>query len=108
MTQVALPENQYNLWHDRAVFHFLTNLIDRDLYLANLRRALKPGGHLIIATFSDDGPMKCSGLEVERYSIGKLTETLGPDFNLDCSFREAHETPFHTVQNFLYAHFRMA
>lgn len=67
---------------------------------------MKPGGHLIIATFADDGPLKCSGLEVERYGIEKLSGTLGPDFELLGSFRDSHETPFGTVQSFLYAHFR--
>ena len=61
----------------------------------------------MISTFADDGPSKCSGLDVERYGILKLTETLGPDFILHCSFSEVHETPFDTTQNFLYAHFRM-
>jgi SAM-dependent methyltransferase len=107
ITQVALPENSLELWHDRAVFHFLTDPHDRDLYLQNLRRSLKPGGHFVIATFAEDGPTKCSGLPVERYSIERLTETVGQGFELLESFREEHHTPFDTTQNFTYAHFRM-
>jgi SAM-dependent methyltransferase len=106
VTQAALPENEYDLWHDRAVFHFLTDERDRELYLANLKRSLKPGGHFIISTFADDGPLKCSGLEVERYGIDKLTATIGNGFELVRSFRETHRTPFDTTQNFIYAHFR--
>jgi SAM-dependent methyltransferase len=94
------------VWHDRAVFHFLTNPTDRELYLKNLKSALKPNGHFIIATFADDGPLKCSGLEVERYNVQKLKQTVGPDFELLESGHEAHKTPFDTKQNFLYAHFR--
>jgi SAM-dependent methyltransferase len=103
----VLPKNSFDLWHDRAVFHFLTNPSDRELYLKNLRSALKPSGHFIIATFADNGPPKCSGLEVERYGIERLTQTVGRDFELIQSFREQHKTPFDTTQNFLYAHFRL-
>ena len=106
VTQFALPASEYDLWHDRAVFHFLTDPKDRELYLQNLRRALKPNGNLIIATFADDGPLKCSGLEVERYDIEKLKQTIGPGFELADTLREQHQTPFDTTQNFLYAHFR--
>ena len=103
-----MPENEYDLWHDRAVFHFLTDPKDRAKYLDNLRRALKPAGHFLIATFADDGPERCSGLMVERYDIGKLTATVGDGFDLVRSFREVHTTPFDTEQSFLYAHFRKA
>lgn len=106
MTQAALPENHYDLWHDRAVFHFLTEDKDRELYLEKLRRSLKPGGHFIIAAFAEDGPEKCSGLEVVRYCLDHLRDTLGEDFQLIDSTREVHKTPFDTTQNFLYAHFR--
>jgi SAM-dependent methyltransferase len=88
------------------VFHFLTDSQDRDLYLQNLCRALKPDGHLIIATFADDGPQKCSGLDVERYDLEKLQTTIGDEFELITSFREQHRTPFDTTQSFLYAHFQ--
>lgn len=105
--QLALPEKQFDLWHDRAVFHFLTDTKDRRLYLENLRRALRPNGHFIIATFAADGPEKCSGLDIERYDLEKLRKTVGADFELLESFREQHQTPFGTTQNFLYAHFRL-
>ena len=72
----------------------------------NVRRSLKQKGHLIIATFADDGALICSGLNVERYSLEKMMETLGADFELLQSEREEHHTPFETTQNFLYAHFR--
>ena len=108
VTQVALPEDEFDLWHDRAVFHFLTEPNDRELYLASLRRSLKSGGHLVLATFADDGPKKCSGLNVERYDIDKMTCTVGGDFELLQSFREQHHTPFDTMQSFLYAHFRLS
>ena len=103
-----LPENEYDLWHDRAVFHFLTDPNDRNLYLANLKRALKPGGHLIISTFATDGPSKCSGLEVEQYDIEKLQQTFGTDFELLQTCREQHQTPVGATQNFVYGHFMMS
>lgn len=84
----------------------MTEEKDRRAYLENLQKALKSGGHFIIATFADDGPLKCSGLEVERYSTEKMRQTLGANFELVQSFREQHKTPFDTTQNFLYAHFR--
>jgi hypothetical protein len=95
------------LWHDRAVFHFLTEPRDRELYLENLRRSLKVNGHFIIATFAENGALKCSGLEVERYSLEKMQETLGEDFKLLQSFREEHQTPFDTTQSFIYTHFQI-
>jgi Methyltransferase domain len=104
---LALPENYFDLWHDRAVFHFLTERKDRELYLKNLRQSLKNNGHLIIAAFSEDGALKCSGLDVERYSLEKMQKTLGADFKLLQSFREEHRTPFNTTQSFIYAHFQI-
>lgn len=89
------------------MFHFLTEEKDRERYLANLRRSLKPGGYFVIAAFADDGPLKCSGLEVERYSIEKLAATVGKDFELLDSFKEIHNTPFGTQQSFTWARFRM-
>jgi len=95
------------LWHDRAVFHFLTERHDRELYLENLRQSLKPEGHFIIATFAEDGALKCSGLNVERYGVEKIRQTFEVDFELLQSFREEHHTPFNTTQSFRYAHFQM-
>jgi SAM-dependent methyltransferase len=88
------------------VFHFATEEKDRELYMRNLRRALKPGGHFILATFADDGPLKCSGLNVERYGLQKMIDTLGPEFELVQNLHEEHQTPFGTVQSFQYAQFK--
>jgi hypothetical protein len=74
--------------------------------LQNLKRALRLGGHLILATFAEDGPMKCSGLDVDRYDLRKMVNAVGPDFELAESKREQHRTPFDTTQSFQYAHFR--
>ena len=100
-----LQENQFDLWHDRAVFHFLTDSEDRRLYLANLRRTLRSNGHFIVATFADDGPEKCIGVLVERYDLEKLRKTLGADFEFLENFAEQPQTPFGTTQNFIYAYF---
>lgn len=95
-----------DIWHDRAVFHFLVDHADRARYLENLRGALRPGGHAIFATFASDGPTRCSGLPVMRYSPELLTAELGDDFSLLRSFGDAHETPMGTTQSFLFALFR--
>lgn len=96
------------LWHDRAVFHFLTDADDRSRYLAHLRKAVLPGGHVIMATFALDGPEKCSGLPVQRYSADTLAAEIGPGFVLDGTLDEIHPTPFGTTQAFCYCHFRCA
>ncbi|NOT48171.1 MAG: class I SAM-dependent methyltransferase, partial [Acidobacteria bacterium] len=105
ITNASLPQNSFDLWHDRAVFHFLTSTEDRSRYIDNLKCSLKPGGSLIIATFAEDGPLKCSGLDVERYDLEKLVDTLGNEFALAEHARETHQTPFDTQQSFLYARF---
>jgi SAM-dependent methyltransferase len=94
----------FDLWHDRAVFHFMVTAADREAYLAMLRRALAPAGHLVILTFGPDGPMQCSGLSVQRYDIDTLQATLGPEFRVLSSGLEAHKTPSGNEQQFLYAH----
>ena len=94
-----------DIWHDRAVFHFLTNAEDRARYVAHLRTALNPGGSAIIATFAPDGPEKCSGLPVVRYSPDALEATLGAGFRLQEAVRESHATPFGTTQEFWYSWF---
>lgn len=96
------PPKQYALWHDRAVFHFLTDAPDRQRYLAILQHALPPGGHAIIATFSPDGPKQCSNLPVERYDATKLQATVGDAFKLLETRSEAHVTPANKTQHFLY------
>lgn len=106
ITQVLLPEQAYSVWHDRAVFHFLTRADDRQRYLNALRRSLRPGGHAIVATFALDGPSKCSGLEVARYSAESLASEFGNGFALLDSAKESHITPSGAEQRFLYCHFR--
>jgi SAM-dependent methyltransferase len=103
-----LPAAAYDIWHDRAVFHFLTDAADRARYVAQVRHALKPGGHLVMATFALDGPPRCSGLDVVRYSGGLLRQELGPGFNLLDSVREAHRTPSGAIQRFQYSLLRMS
>ncbi len=103
--ELTLPERA-DVWHDRAVFHFLTEVADQDAYLACLRRSLNPGGHVVMATFSLSGPRKCSGLPVERYDEEKLARRLGADFELLRSIQRAHVTPAGGIQNFVYVLFR--
>ena len=99
------PARLYRLWHDRAVFHFLTEAADRAAYLANLRAALKPGGHAVIASFAPDGPERCSGLPVQRYSPESLAAELGSAFRLKQGRTESHLTPAARVQQFQYSLF---
>ena len=102
------PDRHYDVWHDRAVFHFLTTEQERAAYVAVLLRALKLGGDLIVATFAEDGPSKCSGLPITRYTPSALQAEFGSAFTLLKYEREEHYTPFGTVQRFVYGHFRRA
>jgi trans-aconitate methyltransferase len=95
-----LPQRRYDIWHDRAVFHFLITAEQRAAYLRALGQGLAADGLAIIATFAPDGPEKCSGLPVERYDAEKLARTLGPGFRLEASWREEHRTPWGSVQAF--------
>lgn len=97
-----VPSRRYALWHDRAVFHFLTQRDDRRRYVAALRKALVPGGRAIIATFASDGPTRCSGLDVVRYDARSLLAELGPPFRLLASRDERHVTPAGAGQKFSY------
>jgi ubiquinone/menaquinone biosynthesis C-methylase UbiE len=99
---VALPNHAFDVWHDRAVFHFLTNAADRRTYVAQVRRALRPGGFALVATFAADGPSRCSGLKVARYSSGALHAEFGADFRLLSSDRQTHITPWGAEQPFTY------
>jgi ubiquinone/menaquinone biosynthesis C-methylase UbiE len=108
ITQARLPEAAYDVWHDRAVFHFLTQAQQRQAYLATLVRALRPGGHVVIATFAEDGPEQCSGLPVVRYSPAHLKAELGDAFTLVQYEREEHHTPAGVAQRFIYCLFRRA
>lgn len=96
----------FDLWHDRAVFHFMVEAPDCDGYLDVLMRTLRPGGHLIVGTFGPDGPTQCSGLPVRRYGIEELSAQLGPEFELIGSEIQVHQTPSGREQQFLWAHFR--
>lgn len=92
----------FDVWHDRAVFHFLTEASLRAQYVAQVRRTVAPGGHVLLATFADDGPARCSGLEVARYSPASLHGEFGPDFRLIVSERDLHTTPAGVQQAFTY------
>ncbi|MFH6955155.1 class I SAM-dependent methyltransferase [Pseudoalteromonas sp. XMcav1-K] len=105
ITEVRLPKQQFDVWHDRAVFHFLTTPEERSAYIKNLLHALKPHGHIIIATFAEDGPEKCSGLPIVRYSAESLHAEFGEYFVLKEQRYETHTTPFATTQKFVYCHF---
>lgn len=108
VTHVKLPTHRFDIWHDRAVFHFLTDPIDRHAYVEQIMRAVRSGGHVIIATFADDGPEKCSGLPVMRYQPETLHAEFGETFLLVEHEKEAHQTPFGTVQQFVYCYCRKA
>jgi SAM-dependent methyltransferase len=99
------PARRHGLWHDRAVFHFLTDPADRSKYVQTLIRTLVPGGHVLIATFAIDGPHKCSGLDVIRYDAGSISSELGAASQLLGQAEETHVTPWHTQQKFSYFHF---
>lgn len=99
--------HSYDLWHDRAVFHFLTDPAGRAAYMATLRRSLNPHGHVVIATFALDGPARCSGLDVAHYDAASLHAQFGDDFELLASRREAHITPNGSEQIFTWVHLRL-
>jgi len=106
--KVSLPEHAYDIWHDRAVFHFLTSEADRRAYVAQVMRSVKPQGHVIVATFAEDGPTQCSGLPVMRYSPAELHGQFGSSFSLLKQEREEHHTPGGVVQKFIYCYCRVA
>jgi 2-polyprenyl-3-methyl-5-hydroxy-6-metoxy-1,4-benzoquinol methylase len=103
---VDLPEHRYDVWHDRAVFHFLTEPSQRDAYTRLLTRTLKQGGRVVIATFGPLGPNRCSGLDVRRFDVQLLSDEFGPGFELVTSTLEDHHTPAGSSQQFLYCSFR--
>ncbi len=98
----SLPEAAYDVWHDRAVFHFLIDPEDRRVYVEQVLRSVRPGGHVLVATFGLDGPEKCSGLTVARYSPAELHAQFGSPFELLQSVNEEHVTPMGTTQKFVY------
>ncbi len=105
VTTTALPQHAYDIWHDRAVFHFLTEHSERQAYTQQLLHAVKPGGHVIIATFGLNGPTRCSGLPIVQYSAEALQKELGPQFQLLEHANERHVTPSGAEQSFIYCHF---
>jgi trans-aconitate methyltransferase len=98
------PSRKFDLWHDRAVFHFLTDATDRQHYVANLQAALVPQGHVVIATFAIGGPTKCSNLDIAQYDEAKMCAELGDDFVLRSVQHELHITPANKEQLFIYFH----
>jgi trans-aconitate methyltransferase len=97
------PGRSFDIWHDRAAFHFLTEPADRVAYAEKLRAAVRPGGHAIIATFAPDGPERCSGLPVQRYDAAALADTIGEPFALVGERRHTHATPWGSTQSFQYS-----
>jgi ubiquinone/menaquinone biosynthesis C-methylase UbiE len=108
ITEVDLPPKRYDIWHDRAVFHFLTTPEQREAYVQSVFRSVKPGGHVIVATFAEDGPQECSGLPVMRYRPEELHDQFGQAFTLLKHQKEAHHTPAGKVQQFIYCYCRRA
>lgn len=100
--EAALPPGAYDVWHDRAVFHFLTTASERLAYVRQVLEAVRPGGLVIVATFAEDGPVKCSGLPVVRYSARELHAEFGEPFELVRHERESHHTPAGGEQKFVY------
>ena len=107
VTEASLPAHSFDVWHDRAVFHFLTQPEQRAAYVQKVALAVKPGGHVIVGTFGPEGPRKCSGLDVMRYDAGALHNEFGVRFRLVESLKELHNTPFGTTQQFLYCYCRL-
>lgn len=107
ITQVELQPAAYDVWHDRAVFHFLTQPEHRIAYVRQVARAVKPGGHVIVSTFGPEGPTKCSGLDVVRYDADSLQDEFGLRFRLVESSKELHQTPWGATQHFLYCYCRV-
>jgi 2-polyprenyl-3-methyl-5-hydroxy-6-metoxy-1,4-benzoquinol methylase len=107
ITKSELPRSTYDVWHDRAVFHFLTAPSDREAYVRQAAKAVRPGGYVIVSTFGPEGPTKCSGLDVIRYDAQSLHREFGVHFRLLESLKELHQTPFGTLQQFLYCSCRV-
>lgn len=107
ITQANLPAHSYDVWHDRAVFHFLTEQAQRIGYVRQVASAVKPGGNVIMGVFGPEGPSTCSGLDVIRYDAESLHAEFGPRFRLVENSKELHRTPFGITQQFLYCCFIM-
>jgi 2-polyprenyl-3-methyl-5-hydroxy-6-metoxy-1,4-benzoquinol methylase len=107
VTEANLASGAYDVWHDRAVFHFLTTMEQRAAYVNTVRHAVKQGGHVIVGAFGPEGPTRCSGLDVIRYDAESLHDQFGSRFRLAESSKELHHTPFGTTQQFLYCYCRV-
>jgi 2-polyprenyl-3-methyl-5-hydroxy-6-metoxy-1,4-benzoquinol methylase len=107
IVEVEMDPRVYDVWHDRAVFHFLRTPEQRVAYVRQVTRAVKPGGHVIVSTFGPEGPTRCSGLEVMRYDAESLHSEFGGRFRLVESSKELHQTPFGTTQQFLFCYCRL-
>ena len=106
ITRVEFPIHRFDIWHDRAVFHFLTDPADRHAYVERVMKAVRLGGHVIVATFAEDGPEQCSGLPVMRYNPEALHDEFGDAFLLVEHEKEVHHTPSGAVQQFVYCYCR--
>jgi len=106
ITRASLPRHHYDVWHDRAVFHFLMDAGDRRRYVETVNHAVKPGGHVIVATFGPHGPLRCSGLDIVRYTPAGLHREFGADYQLVESVIEDHVTPAGKHQEFIYCYCR--
>ena len=104
ITHAEIEGCAFDIWHDRAVFHFLTSEADRRAYVRQVTHTVKRGGHVILSAFGPEGPTRCSGLEVVRYDAESLQREFGTAFQLVSSSRHLHETPFGTTQQFTYCH----
>jgi SAM-dependent methyltransferase len=107
ITKVELEPARFDVWHDRAVFHFLTDSNDRAAYVRQVVKAVRHGGHVIVSTFGPEGPTRCSGLDVVRYDAESLHNEFGKRFRLLESSKQLHYTPVGTIQQFLYCWCRM-
>lgn len=108
VTATPLPERYFDVWHDRAVFHFLTEPAQRAAYVSQVMKSVKRGGYVIVATFGPNGPLSCSGLDIVRYSPTELHQQFGDQFQMVGHDQENHVTPFGTVQQFVYCYCRLA
>lgn len=102
ITQISLPPRSFDVWHDRAVFHFLVDPEQRKRYVQSVLNAVRPGGHVIVSAFGPEGPTKCSGLDVMRYDAEALHGQFGTRFRIEESSEELHHTPWGTAQQFVY------
>lgn len=101
-----IPPVQFDFWHDRAAFHFLTTRERIEKYVCNVEKGIKQGGYLILGTFSENGPQKCSGLEIKQYTEASMSDRFEKNFDRIKCITEEHKTPFNTTQNFLFCSFK--